>query len=230
MKLAWISAVLLAPASAFAFSDPATFADTAINGGGGGRYFTGSRAEGYSCSACHQGGPSTHFVVDPLPNPLVAGTQYKLVVHWTDPTTPQALQLEISTTTGANPTVSIPAATALPAESRCDGSPTGLPAVYSVDVGTRRIIGVEDCGASRVEVSFVATGDPIEVSIGGVLGNGDGTANGDGVFDDRFRWPPLRQQSATGCSSGGGTSLLVPAVALLLVSRRRRRSGQLDTK
>lgn len=220
--------VILAPASALAFSDREMFADPVEQGGAAGRYFTGSRAEGYACSVCHQGGTPPRFEIDPLPAQLAAGQRYTLVVHWPDPTSPQALTVELATANGSHPQVTIPTGTAIPATSRCEGMSNGTPAVYSVDIGTRRVIGVEDCGASRVEVSFVATGDPIEVSVAGVRSNEDGSPNGDGVFEQRFKLDRLPQASAcTTVGHPGGA--IIPLLALLLVCRRRR-SGKLDAE
>lgn len=52
------AAVLLslaaAPQVTHAYSTPAAFAEPPQNGGGGERYFTGSPAEGYDCSVCHE--------------------------------------------------------------------------------------------------------------------------------------------------------------------------------
>jgi hypothetical protein len=162
--------------------------------------------------------------VDPLPDELEVAGRYSLVIHWSDPESPQALQLELATPTGADPSVTIAAATALPAASRCEGSATGLPAVYALDIGNRRIAGVEDCGASRIEVSFIATGDPIEVSIGGVRSNEDGTPNGDGVFDRRFVLSPSVRASGSGCMAGGEPSAgVLPLFAWMFARRRRSR-------
>lgn len=44
-------------ASAAAFSEPKSYLDDAAKGGGGGRWFTGSPAEGYGCSVCHTAAP-----------------------------------------------------------------------------------------------------------------------------------------------------------------------------
>lgn len=46
-----------APQRVRAFSQPESYLDDAGNGGGGGRWFTGSPAEGYGCDVCHTGGP-----------------------------------------------------------------------------------------------------------------------------------------------------------------------------
>lgn len=57
-----IFALLLAPASALAYSDGTVFAkDPSVetSGGGGGLYFTGSpRQHGLDCAVCHVGGPT----------------------------------------------------------------------------------------------------------------------------------------------------------------------------
>lgn len=217
-------AIVMAPSVALAYSDPAMFTGPVGEGGGGGRYFTGSRAEKYSCSVCHHGGDAPRFVVDPLPEQLEAAGRYTLVIHWDDPQSPQGLQLELATETGADPSVTIPAGMTLPATSRCEGSATGLPAVYATDVGNRRIVGVEDCGASRVEVSFIATGGPIEVSIGGVRSNEDGTPDGDGVFEDRFVLSPSLRAGGAGCAAGGEPAgTMLPFIVALLLRRRRSR-------
>ncbi len=225
-----IALVLGSPGVAGAFSDPALFAESATTGGGGGRYFTGSRADGYACSVCHQGGDAPQFVIDPLPETLVPGSSYELVVRWDDPDSPQALHLELATPSGAHPQVTTPPVAMLPAESRCAGLPGGEPAVYTFDVGARRVVGVADCGASRVAVTFVATEEPIELSISGVRSDGSSTADGDGVFDRRITLGRRLTSSGGGCSSGRGTATVVAPALLALLLRRRRRSRKLDAQ
>lgn len=46
-------ACMCAPNVGLAYSSPEAFAGPAYEGGGGGRWFTGSPAEGFSCSVCH---------------------------------------------------------------------------------------------------------------------------------------------------------------------------------
>lgn len=58
---------VLSPRQASAYSTPDAFADYPSSGGGGGRWFTGSPADGYGCSVCHLASSATKF---PL---LVAG-------------------------------------------------------------------------------------------------------------------------------------------------------------
>jgi hypothetical protein len=227
MKTAWwfvvVVVALALPARAYAFSDPMLFGEGVDKGGGDGRYFTGSRVDGYACSVCHRGGAAPTFIVDGIPDSPVAGTRYELVIHWPDPETPHALQLELTTPSGASPSVAITPAAMLPAESRCDGLPTGLPAVYSVDLGVRRIVGVEDCHAASVTVSFVATGEPIELAIGGITSDEAGDVEGDGTYELRTTiGEHLVATGGGGCNASGGDVGLLFAIALITVARRRR--------
>lgn len=50
-----VAGVLARPDRAAAFSAPSVYAGNPEEGGGGGRWFTGSPAEGFGCSACHTG-------------------------------------------------------------------------------------------------------------------------------------------------------------------------------
>jgi hypothetical protein len=71
------------PAAARAFSEPRSYYDSAAEGGGGGRWFTGSPAEGYACSACHTGGPSQPLHIEGLPGDgYVPGASYDLRIAW----------------------------------------------------------------------------------------------------------------------------------------------------
>jgi len=209
-----------------AFSDPDNYAKPVSVGGGDHRFFTGSHADGgYACSVCHHDGPAPDFVVDGIPDTLVAGTAYTLVVHWPHPDVPHSLQLELVTPSGAHPNVAIP--TMVPIESRCEISATQDSAIYTVDVGARRIVGVKDCGASAVAVSFVATGEPIELAIGGVVSDSDGTDGGDGPYELRTTLGVhLVATGGGGCSTSGGDAgwLLGLGAAGTITARRRRRA------
>ena len=74
---------LFAPAPAHAFSEPRFYAIDPTAGGGGNRWFTGSPAEGYSCSQCHSGGPTPHLYIEGLPaDGYVPGAVYDVRVSW----------------------------------------------------------------------------------------------------------------------------------------------------
>lgn len=72
--------------TAHAFSAPEAFHAPANEGGGGGRWFSGSPAEGYACDVCHTPEPKqTQFGlrVSGLPSAgYVAGTSYDLTLEW----------------------------------------------------------------------------------------------------------------------------------------------------
>ena len=232
--LAAVGLAIGSPGRAFAFSDPALFGQGVDKGGGGGRYFTGSRADGYACSVCHRGGPAPNFVVEGIPDAPIAGTRYDLVVRWDDPATPHALQLELVTPSGAHPSVTVTPAASLPAASRCEQKADGAPAIYTFDVGGRRIVGVEDCSAALVTVSFVATGEPIELAIGAITSDASGTVEGDGTYELRtVIGEHLVSSGGGGCSTGGtggapadaGTLGLV-VLALVRVRAARRRPAR----
>lgn len=228
LRLAPIAGVVLgAPGLAAAFSDHTLFGAGVDKGGGDGRYFTGSRADGHACSVCHHGGPAPTILVDGIPDLPVAGQRYSIVIHWPDPETPHALQLELTTRSGTQPTVSILPDANLPAESRCDHVASGLPAVYLVDAGVRRIVGVEDCHAQSVTVSFVGTGEPIDLAIAAVASNEMGDTAGDGTFELRTTMGGPREGQGGVCSassaSGGSAGLLIGLAALTATRRRRAR-------
>lgn len=85
----WLGVILLActaawsPSRASAFTEPRTYYDDALGGGGGGRWFTGSPAEGYACSVCHTGPGPESLTIEGLPEDgYVPGQTYEIHVAW----------------------------------------------------------------------------------------------------------------------------------------------------
>jgi hypothetical protein len=73
----------LLPAAAHAFSEPKIYGDPAETGGGGGRWFTGSPADGYGCAVCHSGGGEVPLHITGLPvGGYVPGTEYIVKLNW----------------------------------------------------------------------------------------------------------------------------------------------------
>jgi hypothetical protein len=81
-----LAGAALSPAStARAFTEPRSYFDDAARGGGGGRWFTGSPAEGYGCSVCHEGGESERLRITGLPESgYVPGASYDVRVSWSE--------------------------------------------------------------------------------------------------------------------------------------------------
>src|SRR5262249_50188347 len=82
-KLIGLTAVLvLSQSRARAFSDPYRFNDDVLAGGGGGRWFTGSPADGYGCDVCHAGARLRGIIVQGLPERYLPGTMYDIQIDW----------------------------------------------------------------------------------------------------------------------------------------------------
>lgn len=203
---------LAASSSAHAFSDPGRFALPALEGGGGGRQFTGAPGDGFGCGVCHQGGQDPIVAIawrnltndvpleTALPRTFVPGVTYNLTLSWPPDRGSHALQMELMDDLGHSPLVTLtPPAEASPA-SRCDGVGSAPPAFYSHDLGFRRVVGVLDCGASEVSVSFTAPSTKtLTFALGVVLSNSAGNSQGDGVLEIRHE---LRAEGTpmAGCS------------------------------
>ena len=89
---------MLPLSAAQAFSDPTYYGKypTEVWGGGGGRFFTGSPADGYDCSVCHTSNPTYSFPLYQTGLPVdgyVTGTEYKIKLQW-----PEAAAYERSAT------------------------------------------------------------------------------------------------------------------------------------
>lgn len=223
MKRLVIALGLAAPATAYAFTDPQLFTLPVDKGGSDHRYFTGSRADKFACSVCHEGGAPLELHVTGMPDGVPeAGVRYELRVSWDDPETPVAVQLELTRREGGHPSVMIP--DPLPAEARCDRNPTGEAAEYVVDEGPRRIVGVKDCNASAIVLSFLGTGQPIDLAIAGVRSDASESVTGDGTFELRTAIGEKLVASGGGCDAGGGAGWLVGLAAATLTASRRRRA------
>jgi hypothetical protein len=102
--LGYSLAVQAAPV--WAFSQPSYYPRPALLGGGGGRWFTGSAADGFSCRVCHSGGQSWPMHLSGLPElGYVPGQTYDIRVTWPEftehaelikqaPQTPTAMGME----------------------------------------------------------------------------------------------------------------------------------------
>jgi hypothetical protein len=146
-------------------------------------------------------------------------------MRWDPPELSHAIQVELSTLTG-HPGVELADADALPPEARCEGEPDGPPAVYAVDLGARRVIGVQDCGARELAFSFVATADPLFFSFGAVRSDGSATPEGDGVLEHRSALPaggaPVGACAFEASPRGGEGGAWLWALGAIFVVRRLR--------
>lgn len=80
---ACLIASCLSAAPARAYSEPRSYDDFAELGGGGGRWFTASPAEGHGCSVCHSGGGKAKLEITGLPSDGYAlAATYEVSLSW----------------------------------------------------------------------------------------------------------------------------------------------------
>jgi hypothetical protein len=131
--------VLSSGGTAHAFSDPKYYYKDPTSGGGGGRWFTGSPADGNDCSVCHDGGKSWPLYVTGLPSGgYVPGTVYDLSLSWPEFTAHRAQVMQANP--AAVPTMQL--VTELVAES---GKGFGTLAILDV----RQMSPAEKCNPVR---------------------------------------------------------------------------------
>ena len=232
----------LTAGAAHAFSEPLLYPEDPLNGGGGGRFFTGSPLDAYSCAVCHQGGVPPKVTLSGLPKSFEPGTTYDIVLSWTTPTAPHGLNLEVVDVEGrAAGELALPATADLTADDRCtftdDPIFKGKQASYLVQRGTRTIVGVRPCGARSLHFSFTAP-DAAKVALTASVVRSDDSKDvqGDGVVELRqisYRGNEFAQLvSGAGCGVLAKVrwglpwwSMLLILVGLVVRRRARRRSG-----
>ncbi|MBL8622983.1 MAG: hypothetical protein JNK64_16825 [Myxococcales bacterium] len=226
MKAAVALALLVAaPTAAHAYSEISRFGEPAVDGGGGGRYFTGAPTDGYSCHVCHDDVAAPPVTVTGMPDHIDPGATYDLTLSWPDDGRKYSLALELVDADGTPPATALPALADQPPEMRCAGNRTGASAAQLVTVGARRIVYVEPCGAFQVTVSFTPPSDEdLFIGAGVVAADGFETSDGDGSYELRRKLTST-VTSTTGCAvngqSGSGVGLAL-AIGTLLLFRKRR--------
>jgi hypothetical protein len=174
--------------SARAFSDPLAYEDDVLNGGGGGRWFTGSTADGYGCEACHEGGPTADLTITGLPlEGFSPGASYEIVIGW-----PSAEHIALLAELADEARMGVgglelPRPEATPETERCSGELLGAPssALHALqDNSMRQLVSVVDCGARQVRFRWTAPAiapEAVWLHVGFITSNEDTTPKGDGV-------------------------------------------------
>jgi hypothetical protein len=234
-----ILALLAAPVRSRAFFDPATFTTPVLEGGGGGRFFTGSPADGQTCDTCHTGGQAPRVEVAGLPARYVPGATYELSVSWSPALGDVGAMLELTDEHGAGAGV-----LALPPSAEVSDDELCEPRTLQV-LGTslftaahgRAIAGVGGCGASALRVQWTApkpSRGTVWLAGAIVVSNQQGDTEGDGVTTFVASAPSFGQKAAAskhdGCSVllGPQRTTFAGAVAffalgLLFICRRSKK-------
>jgi hypothetical protein len=200
------------PGRVLAFSDPETFRNDVAEGGGGGRFFTGSPADGYTCKVCHSGGQSVDVQVSGLPlDGYTPGNAYEITIDWADELENVALALELNdgraTAAGA---MHLPPRSELYEPERCVPVGAEIPAGILLDAPNRTILEVANCGARRVRFLWTAPAeDRGAVWFAGSLVRADGNADvgGDGVTNFTAVLPSPSQSREDARAIGAGCSV-----------------------
>lgn len=233
------SCVAALPSRAHAYLDGARFDAPAIEGGAGGRSFTGAPADGYTCSVCHRGGGTAPIAIAGIPpDGWAPGVTYELTLTMPEGTRTAGAALEIAGDDGADAgALALVPDAELDASDRCRD---GASATSQVLAGERLIARIAVCGAARARVRWTAPAMPqsgVRLFASAVAGNDSADASGDGVTAIVL---PLRTRAAPEsegailtqrCSAtagrngraGVGTALAL-TFAAVLARRRRARS------
>ena len=240
-----------------AFDDLYRFNDPAIQGGGGGRWFTGSPADNYTCQVCHEDREAQQIVVAGLPERYTPGLSYDISISW-PASYPQVTALvEITDQTGSGAgDANVSASPASVAES-CEPADSGIAAAVVLSgpelavADGRQLVGMQDCGGTVLRWRWTAPASdigPVLFAGGLVVGDEHMDAHGDRVAKlSKWIASPSRANTATrirgSCSSAGvlGTRTTTTRAWLAFVvttwlarrhsaTRSRRRSHDRDLR
>jgi hypothetical protein len=207
-----LAACILSSGSARAFQNPDNFTADPTQGGGGGRFFTGSPRDAYTCEVCHHSESTPTVGVFGLPDgPYQPGALYRVTVDWPDDLARVALTMEMTDRFGRNVgTWSEPDLTTLAAADQCTLStdtPTGariLPVAAD-----RAVVSAIDCGQHQTTMNWTAPAqlDPLvpvqfqDAMLNGalVVSNTNGKLAGDSVavFTHALSNPVAEPEPAT---------------------------------
>lgn len=216
-----------------AYSSPQSYARPAVpDGGGGGRWFTGSPADGFDCTVCHAGGEPIPLVIEGLPGGAwLPGETYELSITWDPPDAHTSLLAEFALADGQGVgEVALAPDALLLDDERCAGGPRAA-SVHVLDDG-RSIVALGDCGASRLRLQWTAPDvslDEAWLFVAGVHADVSDDPSGDGVMLERIRLPGPGTPQSPGCAvttrSGAAGTLALALLALAFA--RRGRAGRI---
>ncbi len=224
-------AIALVPTTARAYLDAARFTAPVLEGGAGGRFFTGAPDDGYGCAVCHDGG-AAEVVVEGLPEGgFEPGADYDLALIFPDDARSAGAVIEVADERGE----AVGALALVPESELEDGDRCrdDTPAVALVPAEDRLVARAEVCGARRARVRWTAPDEPVSgvrLFASAVLGDDSGDPTGDPtvtlVRPLRARSAPPLEAGRLGarCSAAAARTeapaLLLAALLLAVVLRR----------
>lgn len=233
VALASVAACLaLVPARAHAYLDGARFVDPVLEGGAGGRFFTGAPGDGYGCVVCHGGGGTAAVTIEGLPEGGWApGERYDLSVVFPEGSRSAGAVLEIADENG-DPVGDLDLVPDAELED-ADRCRDDTAAVVLAPLSGRAVARAEVCGARRLRARWTAPAAPatgVRLFASAVLGDDSGDPTGDPAITLtrplRARGAPALEDGRLGqsCAARPGRGGLLPlallALAVLRLSRR----------
>lgn len=227
----------LAPARAHAYIDATRFEAPAVEGGAGGRFFTGAPGDGYGCSVCHRGAAPPSLTIAGIPGEgWDPGAIYELTIALPEGVRSSAAAIEIADElgNGVGALAVIPEAELTDADRCRDGTTATAP----VSIPGRLVARAQVCGAEQVRVRWTAppsarTGLRVHAAM--VAGNDSGDPSGDGASVVAMALQARGAPEVEGarlsarCSIGRARDRSLPAalvLALLVITARRRRTSR----
>jgi hypothetical protein len=203
---------------ALAYSELSRFSDATDLGGGAGVWFTGSPADGYDCSVCHESTEPLAVTITGLPERYDLGATYEVLMTWPMELEHVSALVEFSDEHGRGAgSVVLPgdAAMAQTESDTCMPYGLGIPAMQRFSApdfnisNDRQIAGLVDCGGRQLRLQWTAPAQdagPIFFSGGVVESNHMSDLHGDAVVD--LSQPILpRTQPAYALNTRGGCSV-----------------------
>lgn len=243
LALAALVVVIALPTRAHAYLDGAGFESPAIEGGGGGRLFTGAPRDGYDCSVCHRGGTPLTLAIEGIPpDGWEPGRTYDLTIAFPEGVRSVGAIVEIANERGegAGTLEGLPLDETTPA----DLCRTDVPAAHAVDAEGRTVGRVDVCGATRAAMRWTAPSAPVTslrvfATVVAANDSGDPTGDSTGRITSSLRArnePELEGgRLSAGCSvdrarrSRSSAPWLAVILALVLARRRRETTKPTDS-
>lgn len=218
--------VALSATPALAYSAFADYAVPIDSGGGGGRWFTGTPADGYDCSVCHAGAQGAELSVTGLPSDgYVPSQAYEIAFRWGPGAEKMALMVELTDGSGSPiGTTAIPSYATWDETELCEDGSAPAADVCRMDgregaccrqldptrdacsfAGDRSVLWVPDCGSSIARMVWTAPDEAehdVWFSAGMVTSDGENDAHGDGVTVVRELIRPQGTSSALRSAAG----------------------------
>jgi hypothetical protein len=230
-----------------AYGDLFRFNDPAAQGGGGGRWFTGSPADSYGCEVCHAPAAGGQPVfVQGIRDTYQPGATYDLTIAWPASSLHVTGLVEFTDSEGNGAgSVALPT-TPLTAAESCTPVEAQVPAAIVLTgpqlalANGRQLVGMQDCGGNVLHWLWTAPAQDVgPIFFAGGLVSPDQRMDEDGDhvtrlsksiaspaqanYESRVAGGCSASRARSGDAADGGVALALLLTALAWTASRRRR-------